>query len=299
MLGTVNYMAPEQIDDAKNAGPKTDVYGLGATLYHCLTGEAPISGDNLVTVLQRLRETLPVAPRVICPGVNADLELICLRCIQKNPQDRYESAAHLAADLHRYLSGEPVQKASLSWWHSLSRQIRRDELSLEMPSATAAVWIATLTLVFHTTVFFVIYLNLSNIFLWLVLAIWFIGTNLVNYIYHWSQFWQLTPMERQSGIIQLAVHISFVCLYLANGPLTLTESSQQFLAIYPPFTLIVAVAFAAHVNYFGRMLLPAFLFFPLSILIAYMPPLCGPLLLGFVGSAIAAWCSIKLLNARK
>jgi len=114
MLGTVNYMAPEQINDAKNVGPETDVYGLGATLYHCLTGIAPISGGDFTTVLQRLRETLPVAPRKVCPDVDADLELICLRCIQKNPKERYESAEHLAADLHRYLSGEPVERAPAS-----------------------------------------------------------------------------------------------------------------------------------------------------------------------------------------
>ena len=299
LLGTLNYMAPEQINDAKNAGSQTDVYGLGATLYFCLTGKAPISGSDFVTVLQRLRETLPVPPRAIRADVDPDLELICLRCIQKEPCDRYESAAHLAIDLGRYLQGEPVEKAPVSWWNSLTRQIRRDEISAEMPSSIAAVWVAVLTLAFHSTVFLILFLNLGNIALWLALAVWMIATNAVNYIYHWSQFWQLAPLERQSGIIQLAVQVSFVCLFLIHGPWTFAESSQQFLKIYPPFTIVLAIAFVAHGNFFGRLLLPAFLFFPLSVLIAYVHPVCGPLILGFAGSAIAAWCAKKLLGARK
>lgn len=298
MLGTVNYMAPEQINDAKNAGPKTDVYGLGATLYHCLTGRPPITGDDLITVLQRLRENLPVAPRLVRPDIDADLDLICLRCIQKDPKDRYESAEHLAGDLRRYLQGEPLEKAPVSWLRSLARQVAREELSKEMPSAISAVWFAALTLAFHVTVFAVIFFKLGNLTLWFSLAAWFIATNTVNYVYHWSQFWQLAPIERQSGIIQLAVHVSFVCLFLMNGPFTVAPPSQPpsehpFLAIYPPFTLIVAVAFMAHGNVFGRMLLPGLLFFPLSILIFYMP-LAGPLLLGFVGSGIVAWTAHRL-----
>lgn len=299
ILGTINYMAPEQVNDAKNSSPETDVYGLGATLYHCLTGIPPISGNDIINVLQRLRDTLPVAPREICPEIDADLELICLRCIQKDPQDRYASAKHLAVDLGRYIEGEPVEKASSSWWQSITRQMGRDELLGEMPSSTAAVWIAALTLIFHTTVFGVVSLKTSGMVLWSVLAAWFLATIAINYKYHWSQYWQLTPMERQSGIIQLAVHVSFVFLFLTNRPFGPADPSQAFLKVYPPFTLIVAIAFVAHANYFGRILLPATLFFPLSILIAYLPPIYGPLLLGSVGSVIMVWTAIKLRQVNK
>lgn len=300
MLGSVNYMAPEQISDARNAGPETDVYGLGATLYHCLTGKPPISGDDFITVLQRLRETLPVSPRMVRPNVDPDLELICLRCLQKDPQDRYESAKHLAADLRRYLQGEPVEKAPSSWRQTLARQLGRDELTIELPSATAAVWFAALTLAFHTTVFVIFFRDWGILTLWLVVAAWFIATSVVNYIYHWSQYWQLTPMERQSGIIQLAVHVSFLCLFFIHLPLTTDEAGQKFMEIYPPFTLIIAVAFMAHGNIFGRILLPAVLFFPLSLVMAYLPnKLWNPLMLGWVGSAIVAAAAIKLRQAGK
>ncbi len=101
-------------------------------------------------------------------------------------------------------------------------------------------------------------------------------------------------MERQSGIIQLAVNIAFVCLFLIYGPLSGDQSSRQFLAIYPPFTLILAVALLAHSSiYLGRMLLPSSLFFPLAILMAYVPT-WGPLLLAFGGTFIAAAVDYQL-----
>ncbi len=302
LLGTINYMAPEQSNHASRASPETDVYGLGATLYHCLTGIAPISGDDLMTVLQRLRETQPVAPSVICPEVDADLETICLRCIQKDPKDRYRSAGHLASDLQRYLQGEPVEKTPVSWRRSLTRQIERDELSTILPSATAATWLAVITLTFHSSIFAIIFLEVSNLYLWLILGVWFVATNAVNYVYHWAQYWQLSPMERQSGIIQLAVNISFICLFLIHGPFSLDlpppPSQNPFLAIYPPFTMIIAVAFMAHGIFFGRMLLAAIGLFPLSILIAYTP-LFGPLLFGFIGATILGWAANKLHMAGK
>ncbi len=169
MLGTASYMAPEQVNDAKNVGPSTDVYGLGATLYHCLTGKAPFSGDDLFHVLQQVRQQLPVPPRSICPEIDKDLELVCLRCLQKDPRDRYESAANLAEDLNRFLKGEPVEKTPVSWWHSLTRIVRhRQELQEDLPSVSAARWVAVLTLVFHTSVFFVVATGQLNIVLWLL-----------------------------------------------------------------------------------------------------------------------------------
>ena len=112
--GTPGYMAPEQVaGQAKEIGPATDVYALGAILYELLTGRAPFSAATPIdTVLRTLNGDL-VLPRKLNRNASRDLEAVCLKCLQRNPENRYSSAEALAADLHRYLGGEHVSARRL------------------------------------------------------------------------------------------------------------------------------------------------------------------------------------------
>ncbi|MBX7074897.1 MAG: protein kinase [Pirellulales bacterium] len=106
-LGTACYMAPEQAIGV-DAGPATDIYGLGAILYELLTGEPPHGGANRAETMLLVRGASPTPPRALAGRIPRDLEAVCLKCLEKEPARRYASAQRLAEDLDRFLTGRPT-----------------------------------------------------------------------------------------------------------------------------------------------------------------------------------------------
>jgi WD40 repeat protein/predicted Ser/Thr protein kinase len=108
VLGTLLYMSAEQAEGRRDVGPATDVYALGAILFHILAGRPPFRGETEAEVLDMVRFRDPPSLSRLQPGVPRDLETICLKCLQKSPERRYASSSELAADLRRWLTGEPI-----------------------------------------------------------------------------------------------------------------------------------------------------------------------------------------------
>lgn len=109
ILGTPGYMAPEQaLGRADQQGPATDIYSLGAILYFLLTGRPPFQAASTLETLDQVVRQQPVSPRDLNPSVPRDIETVCLKCLAKEPRQRYFSAQAFADDLQRFIEGRPV-----------------------------------------------------------------------------------------------------------------------------------------------------------------------------------------------
>ncbi|MCU0723568.1 MAG: serine/threonine protein kinase, partial [Planctomycetes bacterium] len=138
-LGTPNYMPPEQAEGRISAiDARSDVYGLGATLYEMLASRPPFEGPTAMEVLRRVVLTDPVSPARANPAVGRDLETICLKCLEKDPARRYGSARELAEDLDRFLSGAPILARPPSLPEKILRRARRNKAAAAALAGLAA-----------------------------------------------------------------------------------------------------------------------------------------------------------------
>jgi WD40 repeat protein/tRNA A-37 threonylcarbamoyl transferase component Bud32 len=127
ILGTPEYMPPEQaMGSSQDITTAADIYSLGAVLYHLLTGKYAFKGRTPIETIDHVRTRAPVAPRSINPIVPRDLEVLCLKCLEKEPGHRFSSAAALADELERWLAGRPIQSRRATSGERLAKWVRRN-----------------------------------------------------------------------------------------------------------------------------------------------------------------------------
>jgi len=147
-LGTPRYMAPEQAMGKQDLGPAVDIYALGVILYELVTGRTPFQAPNkLATLYEVVHAPVPPIAEVL-PEIPRALIGICMRCLEKQPRDRYESASALAKDLDRFLQAEPIpasRRSSTSPWRWLQSLTLSARLFL-LAAVLEAIWIVVLLL---------------------------------------------------------------------------------------------------------------------------------------------------------
>jgi WD40 repeat protein/serine/threonine protein kinase len=126
VIGSPNYMPPEQAAGRRRKlSRRSDIYSLGAMLYHLLTGRPPFVGEALADTLEQVLNVEPVSPRLLNPSVPRDLETVCLKCLEKEPDKRYPTAQAVADELSRFLLNEPIHARPITRVERLWRWCRR------------------------------------------------------------------------------------------------------------------------------------------------------------------------------
>ncbi len=128
VVGSPSYMPPEQaLGDLSKLDRRSDVYALGAALYELLCGRPPFEGSNVAEVIVKALQEEPKSLRKINPSIPGDLEAISMKCLEKEPHRRYDSAKALAEDLHRYLQAEPVMAQRTSWYYWAFKKAKKNK----------------------------------------------------------------------------------------------------------------------------------------------------------------------------
>jgi serine/threonine protein kinase len=263
VLGTPSYMSPEQAQGRRDLGPASDIYGLGAILYELLTGRPPFSADTPLDTVWQVIQNDPAPPRLLNTRIDHDLETICLKCLQKEPKLRYESAEALADDLQRYLDGESISARSVNVLDRLARTLERSQHEAHFSTwSSMLMWMALIIGVEHVVVFCLIQVGAPR---GLISAARFVQFALLGVLFWFNRRSQLLPAtsaERELWTIWIGYFFSYLgvigitWLLFAFDELRpgsyLPENWWECLP-YPFLSLLAGLAFfMMGSNYWGR-----------------------------------------------
>ncbi|MEO1528101.1 MAG: protein kinase [Planctomycetota bacterium] len=141
LVGTVGYMSPEQTRGEK-LGPSADIYSLGVTLYRILLLRTPFANSELVKLITMIQGQEPPRPRLVDPSIDAKLEAVCMKCLKKEPAERYATATELSAELYRFLSGSEIEAELLPQLSSSCDEIRAKPCQLSVMTASLLDYLA-------------------------------------------------------------------------------------------------------------------------------------------------------------
>jgi serine/threonine-protein kinase len=285
ILGTPSYMSPEQAaGKGKELTPACDVYGLGALLYELLTGRPVFQAESALDTIKLVLEQEPVPPRQHNEHIDPDLETICLKCLQKETQNRYKTAAALADDLEHYLNDEPIAARTFSMIDRLARTLQRDPKVEFRGWANMLYVFAAIMLVGHLAMFLLVELDQPRSLHWFVRTAQLVATAAT--FWHFRLRRSLFPdnaAERQLWSIWIGYFLAYMILVAVVRQMA-GPARWDDLTLYPFSAVLSGMGFfAMGSNYWGRCYLIGLAFFALAAVMPLMLNL-APLGLGLLWS---------------
>ncbi|MBN9517862.1 serine/threonine protein kinase [bacterium] len=285
-LGTPGYMSPEQTRCEPRLTVGSDVFALGVVLYERLTGRPPFPGRTPYEVMERVRTAAPRPPGELNPAAGRDLEAVCLRCLEKDPADRYQGADELADDLDRYARGEPVAARPPGFWDWVRQLARTRPEPHPHYSWPVTVWFGAITLVAAAVVHWLVQSAGSATAVWAVQGAAGAGMAAVLWWYMLRRFRRLPPTERHSLIIAAGSVAVMLALTAAYVPPSADAPARLALGLYPPLMAACGLGlFVLGSTNWSR-------FFPIGVAVIALTPVtawagdAGPVLFGCVIAAV-------------
>jgi len=284
VTGTAEYMAPEQARGERQPTEAIDVYGLGGILYAGLTGRPPFRGPNPLDTMAQVQFAPVRPPREVRPDVPADLERICLRCLAKDPADRYPSAEAVAEDLDRFLRGEALGDRPAVFdrlWKVLTRPPHVPGLA----TLPALWWMTGLDFARHAGVFLLGWYGAAVGWVWLLFLAMALGCTAILWRSHVASPRALVTRAEFASLTFAAGSLVGQVLLLVAATLSLpgalaSPTAEVIPRLYPGLAVAIGLAIFAHgVTHWGAFYLAGvgvmLLALPLSLLPAWSPLILG------------------------
>lgn len=286
IAGTFAYMAPEQARGDAVLTVAVDVHALGVVLFELLTGHTPFGGGDPASVLRRVIETPAPPVRATRPDAPVDLEAVCLKCLEKQPEARYGSAREVAEECDRFLRGEAVRASPPGFWDWLRQLARVRPESSESDNWAVTVWFGAVFLLANVAVFALVRCDGPAAGVWAVHGGGGLALVAVLWWYMLRHFRSLPVHERHSLVLAFGHAFAYFPVLLAFVPCSLSVPAREALGMYPPMIALSGVSVFALGSTNRSQFLPLGLGILLLIPVVARWPETAPLVYGAALAAI-------------